>query len=385
MDNISATGLNNLTNFNFQSWDENLKDKVTFAEYIWIDGTGQNMRSKTKIYNKKIEKLEDCEWWSYDGSSCLQATTIDSEIYLKPVFLCRDPLRKENAVLVLCETYHADKKTPAKGNFRWIAEKVMKDASAERPWFGLEQEYFLFVRKGTSSYWPLYWPDSGFPFPQGRYYCGAGTGNCFGRAVAEAHARACVAAGLKIAGINAEVAPSQWEYQVGITEGIECGDHHWVSRYILNRIGEEFGVDIVLDPKPVKGDWNGSGCHTNFSTESTRAEGGLDVILKDYLPKMDKAHKEHLLVYGEDNQHRLTGHHETSSMEKFSYGLGNRGASVRIPITTMASKNGYFEDRRPAANIDPYLVSAMLVDTTVLDGKHREVIVGAYEKFKKSA
>jgi len=163
-----------------------------------------------------------------------------------------------------------DKKTPAKGNFRYLTTQVMEDAKKSDPWFGIEQEYFLFVRKGTTSRWPLGWPEGGFPYPQGRYYCAIGDYNCFGRSVAEAHIRACLYAGLKIAGLNGEVAPGQWEFQVGIAKGMEGGDHLWLARYILARLGEEFGVDVLLDPKPIKGDWNGSGCHTNYSTVETR-------------------------------------------------------------------------------------------------------------------
>jgi len=375
----------NLRNFNYISWDPEVAKNYTIAEYIWIDGTGKSLRSKTKVYNKKIEKLEDLEWWTYDGSSTGQAVTKESEIWLKPVTFVPDPFRRENGILVLCEGFNMDKVTPTRGYFRYLADKIMKEAAHQKPWFGIEQEYFLFVRTGTTYSWPLGWPEGGFPYPQGRYYCSVGDFNCFGRAVSEAHIRSCLFAGLKIAGLNAEVAPSQWEYQIGITEGIEGGDHLWLSRYILLRIGEEMGVDVIFDPKPIQGDWNGSGCHTNYSTEDTRNEGGLDFIKNEYLPKMKEKHMESILVYGEGNKLRLTGSYETSDISTFSYGEGNRGSSIRIPVNTMKQKCGYYEDRRPASNIDPYLVTCMIVDTTVLDGKYCDEIVKAYKKFQKEA
>lgn len=246
----------------------------------------------------------------------------------------------------------------------------MKDAASSDPWFGIEQEYFLFVRTGTTYSWPLGWPNGGFPYPQGRYYCSVGDFNCFGRNITEAHLRSCLYAGLRIAGVNAEVAPAQWEYQVGIARGMEIGDHLWMSRYILYRLGEELGLDIIFEPKPVAGDWNGSGCHTNYSTNETRAEGGLDVITKEHMIKLKNRHMEHILVYGEANKLRMTGLHETAHIQRFDYHEGHRGASVRIPVTTMKQGKGYYEDRRPGSNIDPYLVSGIIVDTTLLNNKY---------------
>jgi glutamine synthetase len=225
-------------------------------------------------------------------------------------------------------------------------------------------------RTGTGIEWPLGWPLGGFPAAQGKYYCSIGDGNAFGRPVIEAMIRCAVSCGLKISGINGEVAPGQWEYQVGIAEGMECGDHQWITRYLLNRIGEEFGVTTSFEPKPAAGDWNGSGCHMNFSTEKTRNEGGLEYILEHCMKKLSAKHKEHITVYGEDNNKRLTGKHETSSIDKFNFGEGNRAASVRIPVTTFDKGYGFFEDRRPASNIDPYLISAMMVDTICLNSKY---------------
>lgn len=370
-------------NFNYYDWDPEFFKNNSVVEYLWIDGSGKNIRGKTRvIVGKVVQSVEDLEWWTYDGSSTGQAVTNDSEIWVKPVFLCKDPFRKYGW-LALCEGYLSDKTTPAVGNFRQVADKVMKESAASDPWFGIEQEYFLFVRQGTSHRWPLGWPEGGFPFPQGQYYCSAGDSNAFGRTIAEAHLRLCISAGIKIAGLNAEVAPGQWEYQIGITRGIEAGDHMWIARYILIRLGEEFGLDVVFEPKPIRGDWNGSGCHTNYSTKETREEGGLKVILENHMTKLKEKHLEHVFVYGEGNKYRLTGTHETSSMDVFSYGTGNRACSVRIPVGTQADGKGYYEDRRPASNIDAYLVTAIIADTTLLNSKYCADIVKQYKDFRK--
>jgi glutamine synthetase len=363
------------------------ENESTIAEYIWIGGTGFDLRSKTMCIPKKITKIEDFPIWNYDGSSTLQATTESSEIHIKPVFYCPDPFRhnsgedrNERAYLVLCETYTSDFETPAKANFRYYAKKIFEEAVNEKPWFGFEQEYILLQHEGTYHKWPIGFPKGGFAYPQGQYYCSVGSTNAIGRYVAEAHMRCCLAAGIQISGLNAEVFPGQWEFQVGPVEGLQGCDQLWIARYILKRVCEEFDVDVTFEPKPVKGDWNGSGCHTNFSFESTRNDGGYDRIL-DAMKLLTERHNAHITVYGPENNLRLTGHHETASIDKFNYGVANRGSSARIPTKTALEKKGYFEDRRPSANCDPYLVGAMLVDTTILRVKHGDEIVQAYKKF----
>jgi len=334
------------------------------AEYIWIGGSGQDIRCKTKTLEKKPESLAELPVWNYDGSSTGQAPGKDSEVYLKPVAIYRDPFRLGDNILVLCEACLPDGNlTPIPSNTRNAAAEVMKKAAASLPWFGIEQEYTLFENDGRT---PLGWPKNGFPAPQGPYYCSVGAENAFGRRVVESHYRACLYAGINISGVNAEVMPGQWEYQVGPCVGIAGGDEIWLSRYIMQRVCEDFGVRVSYDPKPIPGDWNGTGAHTNYSTEAMRNDGGFKVII-EAVEKLEKKHDEHIAVYGQGNERRLTGHHETAPITQFSYGVANRGASIRIPRQAKLEGKGYMEDRRPASNMDPYVVTAKIVQTTVLD------------------
>jgi len=334
------------------------------AEYIWIGGTGSDLRSKTKTLDKKVKSLSDLPIWNFDGSSTGQAPGKDSEVYLKPVSFYPDPFRLGDNVLVLCETCLPDGKlTPIPTNTRSAAAQVMMKASNHRPMFGIEQEYTLYHADGHTI---LGWPRQGFPRPQGPYYCSIGTENAFGRRIVEAHYRACLYAGLSISGINAEVMPGQWEYQIGPCIGIDSGDQVWVSRYIMYRVCEDFGVRISFEPKLHSG-WNGSGAHCNYSTiEMRESDNGYQEIIRA-VEKLAAKHEEHIAVYGVGNDKRLTGEYETAPITEFSYGVANRGASVRIPRQAKLDGKGYFEDRRPAGNCDPYVVTAKLVQTTLLD------------------
>jgi len=231
---------------------------------------------------------------------------------------------------------------------------------AKTAWFGLEQEYTLFKLDKVT---PLGWPAGGYPGPQGPYYCGSGADRSYGREISEAHYKACLYAGLEISGTNAEVMPGQWEYQIGPCTGIAAGDQMMVSRYILQRVCEDFGVYCTLDPKPISGDWNGAGCHTNFSTEKMRKAGGLAVI-EQAIRRLGAKHEEHIAAYGEGNERRLTGKYETADINTFSYGVANRGCSIRIPRATDAEGCGYLEDRRPSSNCDPYVVTAKVFQTS---------------------
>ncbi|KAI0445389.1 hypothetical protein F4803DRAFT_508691 [Xylaria telfairii] len=243
------------------------------AEYIWIDSAG-HVRSKSKTITKIPEngeiKPEDLPVWNFDGSSTEQAPGDNSDVYLRPVAVFPDPMRGVPNILVLCECWNADG-TPNKFNHRYECAKLMETHAEHEPWFGLEQEYTLFDMEDR----PYGWPKNGYPAPQGPYYCGVGAGRVMCRDVVDAHYKACLYAGVKISGTNAEVMPAQWEFQVGPCEGIEMGDHLWIARFLLHRVAEEFGAKISVQPKPIPGDWNGAGLHSNFSTKEMRVEGGM--------------------------------------------------------------------------------------------------------------
>lgn len=359
---------------------------ATFAEYIWIDGTKPTakLRSKTKvIHTNKAPGGQDhfsfFPDWSFDGSSTGQAPGDSSDCILKPVFYTKDPTRPgEDAYLVMCEVFDAEGAPHATNARAKLREVIGLDINAAVPeggpiaekmdcWFGLEQEYTLF-KDGR----PAGFPSGGFPAAQGPYYCGVGYDEVVGRPLVEAHMVACAKAGLKISGINAEVMPGQWEFQVGPAGPLECGDHLWLARWLLYRLGEDHGLSATLDPKPAKGDWNGAGMHTNFSTRMMRKTGtaedfatqswGMDAI-HEFCHRAGKHVQEHLAAYGHGYESRLTGDHETASYRDFTYGISDRGASIRIPLATSQDGYGYLEDRRPNANADPYAVAAVMMKT----------------------
>ncbi len=324
------------------------------AEYIWIDGTEptRKLRSKTRI----VPDGKKPPVWGFDGSSTNQATGHFSDCVLQPVFTCPDPLRGPNDVLVMCEVLNADL-TAHPTNTRAGAVAVAKQFASFEPKFGIEQEY-TFFQDGR----PYGWPEVGYPAPQGPYYCGVGGTKMPGREIVEAHTLACLRAGLAIEGTNAEVMMGQWEFQVGVLGTVEVGDQLWTARWLLERIAEDFGVDVSFDAKPIKGDWNGAGAHTNFSTKQMRAPGGWDAIIAG-CEALGTRVLEHIENYGDGIKDRLTGAHETAPWSKFSYGVSDRGSSFRIPGAVARDKRGYLEDRRPNANVDPYVVSRLMVET----------------------
>lgn len=359
-----------------------------FAEYIWMDGTKptKKLRSKTKVIEAEFTNLPwgvaELPEWGFDGSSTGQATGDKSDCALKPVFVCPDPIRGIGHILVLCEVFEANGQ-PHETNTRARLRETLNTSPNLDAWFGLEQEYTLF--KGSS---PLgFGQDRRFPPAQGPYYCGVGADEAYGRPLVEAHMKACVAAGLKISGINAEVMPGQWEFQVGPLGPLEVGDHLWVARWLLYRLGEDFGIHATLDAKPVTGDWNGAGMHSNFSTAAMRASGsegtdenvvrsavaagragdakfvyGMDAIT-EWCERARLHVPDHLKAYGDGIEMRLTGRHETCSYKDFKYGVSDRTASIRIPMDTARKGHGYLEDRRPNANADPYEVASVMLKT----------------------
>ena len=329
-------------------------------EYIWLDGRKptQQMRSKTKVIDEKKYKgtAKSLPMWSFDGSSTMQAAGNSSDMLLKPVRVFHDPARV-NGLLVMCEVMNADG-TPHESNGRATIDDDDNDF-----WFGYEQEYTFW---DLDSHTPLGFPTRGYyPAPQGPYYCSVGSEYSVGREIVERHLDLCIEAEINIEGVNAEVMKGQWEYQIFAKGAKEAGDQLWVARYIMERVGEEFGIRINLDPKPVKGDWNGSGMHANFSNTALRTSGKKKVFEDTCdLFKPKAAIREAIDSYGADNEKRLTGDHETQAIDKFTYGVSDRGASIRIPIAAVENKwKGWLEDRRPASNADPYKVAAVIIKT----------------------
>jgi len=329
------------------------------AEYIWIDGhkPTAKLRSKTKVFEGPVKSLDDIPMWGFDGSSTMQAEGSDSDCMLKPVYYLPDTIRGGDDILVMNEVRKPDGSIH-ESNTRARLVEIAEKHKDEDAWFGIEQEYTFF--KGRS---PLGWPNGGYPAPQGPFYCGVGADEVFGRDIVEDHMDICLQAGIQISGINAEVMPGQWEFQVGSLGPLEVSDQLWIARWILYRIAENYGVNATLHPKPVKGDWNGAGAHANFSTKPMRENGGLKII-ESACEKLGRKHEEHIAVYGAHNEERLTGLHETCAFHEFRYGVSDRGASIRIPMDTANNGKGYLEDRRPSANMDPYQVCAALIETT---------------------
>jgi glutamine synthetase len=343
--------------------------KLSKITYIWIDGAEptHTLRSKMRIiqHPSKPVTVQDIPYWGFDGSSTNQAVGNDSDLTLKPVCIVNDPIAGLGHYLVMCEVLNPDGMPHITNKRARLVELMEKGGHDQDPWIGFEQEYTLF--QGLQ---PYGWPERGYPAPQGPFYCGVGADEIFGRSLIEDHVEACIDAGIMIYGINAEVMPGQWEFQIGYrdiegesADPVNVCDHLWLARWLLYRLGEEYDVNAKLHPKPVKGDWNGAGKHTNFSTKDMRNPKIGLVAINKAIEALEKRHHDHIAVYGSDLELRLTGQHETAPIDKFCAGVGNRAASVRIPRSVEQKGYGYLEDRRPGANANPYEVAAMLVET----------------------
>ncbi|KAJ1390725.1 Glutamine synthetase, catalytic domain [Sesbania bispinosa] len=337
--------LSDLINLNLSETTEKI-----IAEYIWVGGSGMDIRSKARTLPGPVSDPAKLPKWNYDGSSTDQAPGDDSEVILYPQAIFRDPFRRGNNILVICDVY-TPAGEPLPTNMRYDAAKIFSqpDVVAEEPWYGIEQEYTL-LQKDIN--WPLGWPIGGFPGPQGPYYCGIGADKAYGRDIVDAHYKACLYAGINISGINGEVMPGQWEFQVGPSVGISAGDELWAARYILERITEIAGAVVTFDPKPIQ--------------HQVHERGWRFEVIKKAIEKLGLRHKEHIAAYGKGNERRLTGKHETADINTFSWGVANRGSSIRVGRDTEKNGKGYFEDRRPASNMDPYLVTSMIAETTIL-------------------
>jgi glutamine synthetase len=343
--------------------EENDSINCCILEYIWFDSNGV-FRSKTRVlFVNNISTIRQIPKWNYDGSSTNQLgneNNSNTEIILVPCAFYKCPFRRninKNSYIVLCELYNIDG-NPHIDNKRFEANKIFEKDQDHHPWYGYEQEYFITSDTNANIFSKNVNNEN---FTQGQFYCANGTENIIHREFVDVHMEHCIYAGLRLCGSNAEVAPAQWEFQIGPLEGIESCDQLWVARFILVRLSEKYGYNISFHPKLFK-TYNGSGCHTNFSTVETREKGGYYVIV-DSMPKFEKNHNKHMEVYGKFNNLRLTGIHETAHINDFSWGVGTRHTSIRIGNDVKINNEGYFEDRRPASNMEPYDVASMILET----------------------
>lgn len=346
---------------------------VATLEYVWQDAKG-GIRSKTR----QVPFSQGADLgpgnvpeWSFDGSSTGQALGTDSDCTLRPVKVIPDVgrLPQGSCFIVLCDVLGL--------GTREGAVKVFNEYADEKPIVGFEQEYVIKNIGGNL----IGWPDNGFPAAQGPFYCSVGGDVAYGRKVAELHRLACLGAGLHYHGMNAEVMPGQWEFQIGIrdtsevdsTTILELCDELILARYLLLKIAEDNGLEVSFDPKPKRGDWNGSGMHTNYSTTEMRlgGEAGRDAI-QAAIHKMQDTHALHMQNYGVGNEERMTGEYETSHYAMFTISStgADRGCSVRVPPA-----GTYLEDRRPAANACPYVVAGLLTQTICAEVIEEDVAV----------
>lgn len=325
------------------------------ASHYLAPPPGQTLR-------KEVASVSDLPTWNFDGSSTGQAPGHDSEVLLRPHFLFRDPFRGGRNLMAFCECMRPDM-TPAEPATRCHAEKVAAKASDAEAWFGFEQEYQLFHNAGLRRGTPLGWPVGGYPDPEGSYACGVGSGNAFGRQVADAHFRCCVHAGLNTRSFRAEFIPGKWAFVISALGPVAAADQLNVARFLLHRVCEDFGVVVSMSPRPVEGDWEDSHCLTRFSTKTTRGEGGMAEIER-LAGELEAHHKDHTVAYG--GRQQMSALYETSSLTVFSTGVADRECHIYIPQETSKNGKGYFIDQRPSSDADPYVVVSKLLETCVL-------------------
>ena len=360
-----------------------------FAEYIWSDGytPTSSLRSKTRVIN--IEDLNSVSLssfpeWGFDGSSTQQAEGSNSDCILKPVSYVNDPIKDHGNYLVMCEVFNRDG-SPHKTNKRALLRNLLESGGDKQDlYLGFEKEYVLYDNDSI-----LGWPDAGEPGPQGPYYCGVGANRVEGRELVEVHAQACLDADLLLYGTNAEVMLGQWEYQIGYRgfdeacDPLTVTDHMLYAEWLLHRLAEDYNVVVNYENKPMKGDWNGSGCHVNFSTKLMRDKSKGKEEVDRIINVFKENHSKHISIYGDKLDERLTGLHETCSIDEFRAAPSDRGASIRIPVSTSENGYGYLEDRRPGANSDPYIVAARLLGS--ITGSNENLFKPFYDQFISSS
>ncbi|KAJ2947014.1 hypothetical protein O0L34_g16358 [Tuta absoluta] len=334
------------------------------ATYVWIDGTGVNLRAKERTLDFVPKTFKDLPVWYYDGANTNQATPDNSDTFMFPEVIYHDPFRRGSHILVLCDTYQYSYQ-PTNSNFRKDCVMVTEKGEVEEPWFGFNQEFMLQTTDGH----PLGWPAGGFPAPPGPYYCAVGANKIVARDLMEAFYRSCLFAGVKVNGIHAGTSPAQWCFQVGPSPGIKSADDLWMARYILSRLAEEYGVIASLEPQPVP-DWPGNGTFLYFSSKDMRDDEGI-LVIERMIDKLARRHGVHINEYdahnGEDNVRRLTGRNGMPHIKDFTAGVANRNCCVRIPRQVSEDKRGYIEDRRPASNADPYRLIIIMLKTCIFD------------------
>lgn len=322
---------------------------MLYLEYVWT-GLENKIYSKVRILNEYSISLENIPIWNFDGSSTNHSNTDNSDIYLKPVKIYKHPFLDDKicSYLVLCECLNNDM-TPHKINYRDQLIKLEEKYKDKKYLFGIEQEYAVFEKTVNN----MLSPYGGYSYEQ-TGYCATNGNNVFKkmRDLVVEHTLLCIKAGIKIFGNNLEVANSSAEFQIGTCDMITCCDDLIMARFILYVLSEKYDAIISLHPKPFGDNYNGSGCHTNLSSEDMRND---IKYIYEACEKLKLKHGENNKFFGDYNELRLTGKHETSDINHFSYGVADRTATVRIPLSVFNDQKGYMEYRFPASNLEPYL------------------------------